>query len=422
MRLSLSVRAFEVLGERSFRLLWLGLTSTSMAMNMQILARGLYVFSLTGSELDLAWVLLSFSLPQLLFALWGGVLADRLPKRAIILTCQGINTLATGFMASIILYGTADFWDFIWLGFVNGSMLAIIMPARSAFAVEIVGTDRAVNAVALGNAAWNLTRVLGPAVAGLLIAAISAGQEDLSTGVGAVYCLITGLYLFAVASTAGIRNPGRNPKTLSANTPATSPFDDLRAGLKYMTENKVIWGLLIFAVLPFMFAAPFHTLMPSMNARVLGGGPTELGLLMTSIGIGAILGSLILSSNAALRYKGYWLLGSGSAWGLLILCFSQSNQFPVALFWAALVGISSAFSISLSRAMIQLKVDDEMRGRIMSIDMMLHGLAPLGIVPLGWLAEAYGVPIALSLGGSLLLLCFVGLGYLLPEVRKIDQK
>lgn len=422
MRLTLPVRTFEALGERSFRLLWLGLTGTSMAMNMQILARGLYVFSLTGSELDLAWVMLSFSLPQLVFALWGGVLADRFAKRPIILACQATKTLATGFMAWLILAGAADFWDFIWLGFVNGSMLAIIMPARSAFAIEIVGTDRAVNAVALNNAAWNLTRVIGPAFAGLLIAAVSAGRADLGTGIGMVYCLITGLHFFAAASTARIRNPGRNPKTLSANTPVTSPFDELRAGLAYTFANKAISGLLVLAVLPLMFAAPFHTLMPSMNERVLGGGPTELGLLMTSIGIGAILGSLILSSNPALRHKGYWLLVSGAVWGMLIFCFSRSSLFSVAIFWAGLVGVASAFSFALSRAMIQLKVDDAMRGRVMSIDMMLHGLAPLGIVPLGWLAETCGVATALGLGGSLMLLCFVGLGYLLPEVRNIDQK
>ena len=422
MRFAFSLRTFEALEERNFRLLWFGLLGTSMAMNMQILARGLFVFALTGSELDLAWVMLSFGLPQLLFSLWGGVIADRLPKRPIIFVCQMINTLATGFMALLILIGEADFWDFIWLGFVNGSMLSIIMPARSAFAVEIVGTDRAVNAVALNNAVWNLTRVIGPALAGVLIAAISVGRDGVGTGVGVVYCLITGLYLFSAASTVRISDPGRNPRTLSPSMPVASPFEDLQAGLAYLFGNKVIRGLVAFAVFPFVFAAPFHTLMPSMNERVLGGGPTELGFLMTSIGVGAILGSLLLSSNAALRHKGYWLIAGGVAWGLFILCFSQSGVLAVALLWACLVGIVSAFSISLSRGMMQLKVKDEMRGRVMSVDMMLHGLAPLGILPLGWLAESYGVPVALSLSGSLMMLCFLLLGYWLPEIRRIDEK
>ena len=422
MRLALPHRTCGVLGMRNFRLLWLGLLCTSMAMNMQILARGLFVFALTGSELDLAWVMISFALPQLLFALWGGVLADRLSKRPIIFVAQVMNMIATGFMALLILTDSADFWDFIWLGFVNGSMLSILMPARAAFGVEIVGTDRAVNAVALNNAVWNLTRVLGPALAGILIAAISSAEEGVDRGVGVVYCLITGLYAFAAVSTLQINDPGRNPRTSSRLEREASPFDDLKAGLEYLFTNRVIWGLILFTVLPFVFAAPFHTLMPSMNERVLGGGPTELGFIMTAIGIGAILGSLLLSGNASIRYKGYWLIASGALWGALILLFSQSGAFFIAILWATLVGGISAFNMSLSRGMIQLKVDDEMRGRVMSIDMMLHGLAPVGILPLGWLAEVAGVPLALSVGGSLMLVCFLLLAMLLPEVRGIDER
>ena len=422
MRLALPRRTFGVLAMRNFRLLWLGLLCTSMAMNMQILARGLFVFALTGSELDLAWVMISFALPQLLFALWGGVLADRLSKRPIIFVAQVINTIATGFMTLLILTGSADFWDFIWLGFVNGSMLSILMPARGAFGVEIVGTDRAVNAVALNNAVWNLTRVIGPALAGILIALVSTGPEGIAQGVGVVYCLITGLYAFSAISTLQISDPGRNPHLASAAQQEASPFDDLKAGLEYLFNNRVIWGLILFTVLPFMFAAPFHTLMPSMNERVLGGGPTELGFIMTAVGIGAILGSLLLSGKASIRHKGYWLVASGVLWGLLILFFSQSSAFFIAILWATVVGGISAFNMSLSRGMIQLKVDDEMRGRVMSIDMMLHGLAPVGILPLGWIAEVAGVPLALATGGCLMLLSYSILALLLPEVRRIDER
>ena len=425
MQVSLPRRTFGVLALPTYRLLWLGLLGTSFAMNMQILARGLYVFSLTGSEIALAWVMISFSLPQLVFSLWGGVLADRLSKRHIILVAQAVNTLATGLMALLILTGNADFWDFIWLGFVNGSMLSILMPARSAFGVEVVGTEQAVNAVSLNNAVWNLTRVLGPALAGILIAVISAGEPGVERGVGVVYCLITLLYALAAVSTLRIDNPGRNPHHSTHGTgraDAAPMFDDLKAGLRYLTNHRVIWGLVAFAVLPFVFATPFHTLMPSMNERVLGGGPTELGILMTAIGVGAIFGSLLLSGNASLKRKGLWLVISGALWGLLILCFSQAESLALAVVFAALVGGVSGFCLSLSRGMMQLQVDAKMRARVMSIDMMLHGLAPIGILPLGWLAEVSGVPTALALSGALLLICFLVLGRLLPEVRVIDER
>ncbi len=421
MRISLPVRTFGVLAIPTYRLLWLGLLGTSFAMNMQILARGQFVFSLTGSELALAWVMISFSLPQLLFSLWGGVLADRLAKRHIILAAQLINTLATGFMAMLILQGRADFWDFIWLGFINGSMLAILMPARSAFGVEAVGTEHAVNAVSLNNAVWNLTRVLGPALAGVLIALIAGDQAGLETGVGVVYCLITLLYALAVFSTWRIREPGRNPYCTS-HAAAEPVLEDLTAGIRYLVSHRIIWGLVAFAVLPFVFATPFHTLMPSMNERILGGGPTELGVLMTAIGFGAILGSLMLSGNATLKRKGAWLVMSGAFWGLMIVCFSQTRSFAFAIAFAALVGALSGFCLSLSRGMMQLQVDAKMRGRVMSIDMMLHGLAPIGILPLGWLAEVSGVPTALALSGALLLVCFLVLAWILPEVRAIDDR
>ena len=421
MQVSLPRRTFGVLAIPTYRLLWLGLLGTSLAMNMQILARGLFVFALTGSELALAWVMISFSLPQLVISLWGGVLADRLSKRHIILFAQAVNTLATGYMALLILTGRAGFWDFIWLGFVNGSMLSILMPARSAFGVEVVGREQAVSAVSLNNAVWNLTRVLGPALAGILIAAMSIGEQGVELGVGLVYCLITLLYALAAASTYRIKNAGRNPHRAS-RADAAPMFDDLKAGLAYLVSHRVIWGLIAFAVLPFVFATPFHTLMPSMNERVLGGGPTELGFLMTAIGIGAIFGSLLLSGNASLKRKGLWLVASGALWGLLIVCFSQAASLALAVVFAALVGGVSAFCLSLSRGMMQLQVDAKMRARVMSIDMMLHGLAPIGVLPLGWLAEVSGVPTALALSGTLLLLCFLVLGRLLPEVRGIDER
>ena len=421
MQVSLPNRTFGVLAIPTYRLLWLGLLGTSLAMNMQILARGLFVFSLTGSELALAWVMISFSLPQLVFSLWGGVLADRLAKRSIILAAQLINTLATGFMALLVLTERADFWDFIWLGFINGSMLSILMPARSAFGVEVVGTEQAVNAVSLNNAVWNLTRVLGPALAGVLIAVVSVGREGIEFGVGVVYCLITLLYALAAVSTLKIQDPGHNPH-LKRKSAATSMFDDLKAGVSYLFAHRIIWGLVAFAVLPFVFAMPFQTLMPSMNERVLGGGPTDLGFLMTAIGIGAIAGSLLLSGNASLSRKGYWLIASGAFWGVLIVCFSRAESLAIAVAFATLVGGLNAFCLSLSRGMLQLQVDAEMRGRIMSIDMMLHGFAPIGILPLGLLAEVSGVPTALALSGTLLLLSFLALGWLLPEVRRIDER
>ena len=155
-------------------------------MNMQIVARGWLVYTLTSSALDLAWVTLSFMVPMVAFSLWGGVVADRLPKRTIIAIAQALNTLATIVMGVIIFSDLVSFWDFVWFGFFNGTVLALSMPARQAFAPELLPDRLIFTAMALNTTSWNLSRILGPAFAGFLIAWVAAGDTSSTYGVGIV--------------------------------------------------------------------------------------------------------------------------------------------------------------------------------------------------------------------------------------------
>jgi MFS family permease len=152
-----------VLAVRNFAWLWVGALSSSFAMNMQIIARGWLVYTLTSSAIDLAWVTMSFMVPTVLFSLYGGVLADRMPKRRVIIWAQALNCGATVVMALIIFSETVTFWDFIWFGFFNGSVLALSMPARQAFVPELVGEHLVFAAMGLNTAGWNLARIVGPA-------------------------------------------------------------------------------------------------------------------------------------------------------------------------------------------------------------------------------------------------------------------
>ena len=163
-------------------------------MNMQIIARGWLVYALTSSATDLAWVTLSFMLPSVVFSLYGGVLADRLPKRGVIIIAQSMNCVATLLMALIIFRGEVSFWDFIWFGFFNGSVLALSMPARQAFVPELIPEKLIFTAMALNTTGWNLSRIIGPAFAGLLIAFLADGDKASTYGVGIVYLVIAFLY------------------------------------------------------------------------------------------------------------------------------------------------------------------------------------------------------------------------------------
>ncbi len=406
---------FASLAARDFRYLWLGSLASSFAMNMQIVARGWLVYDLTESTIDLAWVTLSFMLPQVLFALWGGVLADRFPKRRIIATAQALNFLATGVMAYVVITGAVTFWDFIWVGVFNGTVLALSMPARQAFVSELVDDALVINAIALNTASWNLSRILGPTLAGGIIAMIASGDTTSTFGVGVVYWIIAALYLMASVTVAGVRQPGQR----AGRTAGQSPLEDIAEGMRYAWNTPRVRGLILLALAPFLFGMPINTLLPAFSHDVLRGGPDDLGLLLGCMGVGAIIGALMLARISDVRRKGTWMVATCIAWGVAMGIFSLTRS----LLWAgvviAMIGWLSAWNMALNRGLLQSIAAPAMRGRIMSIDLMSHGLMPIGVIPIGYLAQTASTPIALTAAGAVLVLAALGLSRL-NAVRSID--
>ena len=406
---------FSSLAERDFRWLWLGSLGSSFAMNMQIVARGWLVYDLTSSALDLAWVTMSFTLPQVLFSLWGGVLADRLPKRRIIAVAQSLNFVATLIMATIIITGRVEFWDFIWIGAFNGTVLALSMPARQAFVPELVGEGRIFNAMALNTASWNLSRILGPTLAGGLIAMLAHGDTSSAYGVGVVYYAIAGLYFISAASVALIRVQSRTVPSAEA-----SVLHDIAAGFRYVVAHPPVLGLIMLSIVPFLFGMPINTLLPAFNEDVLKGGPDSLGMLLGSMGAGAIVGSLMLARLGDIRRKARWLVGTSIAWGVFMGAFASTRELYLAALLMAAIGWVSAWNMSLNRGQLQVIIAPEMRGRIMSIDMMSHGLMPLGIIPISLIAERVSIPAALVSAGALFVLSVLAVATT-RAVRSIDR-
>jgi MFS family permease len=403
------------LAARDFRYLWLGSLASSFAMNMQIVARGWLVYDLTESTLDLAWVTLSFMLPQVTFALWGGVLADRLPKRRIIATAQGLNFVATSVMAYVVITGAVKFWDFIWIGLFNGTVLALSMPARQAFVPELVGERLVINAIALNSASWNLSRILGPTLAGGIIAVVAAGDTTSTFGVGVVYWIIAGLYLTASVTTAGVGVSG----VRSGQRIGQSPFSDIAEGMRYVWGTPPVRGLILLALAPFLFGMPINTLLPAFSHDVLHGGPDDLGLLLGCMGVGAIVGALMLARIGTVERKRVWLVSTCIAWGVLMGLFASMRTLVFAGGVMAAIGWLSAWNVALNRGQLQSIAAPHMRGRIMSIDLMSQGLMPLGILPISYLAQVASVPIALGIAGAALAVCALLLSRL-DAVRSID--
>lgn len=395
--------------------LWLGMLGSAFAMNMQQVAQGWLVYEMTSSAVQLTWVTLSFMLPQVVFSLIGGVLADRVPKKPVIGLSPIVNGVASFYLAWVIFSGDVTFWHFMAIGFLNGTIMALSIPARTALIPEIVGERLIFNAMAFNTAAWNLSRILGPALAGFMIALIAGGDTTSTFGVGWVYIILSCLYLFSGVSVLLIRHNGQPSE--SSNH---SPLQDTIEGLKYVVQSKIVGGLILLSILPFLFGLSIMTLLPAFNTDILLAGPDTLGLLMTGMGVGAIAGSLVLAKLSSLSKKGYWLFATNTLWGLGVLAFGLTSTFTGAFIAICFVGFVSAINMSMNRSLVQLQVSQRMRGRVMSIDLMSHGLMPLGILPIGYVAEHYGVHVGLMLSGAILAVFSLVLMSALGAVRRID--
>ena len=231
-------RLFAALGVRDYLYLWLGMLGSAFAMNMQQVAQGWLVYEMTSSAIQLTWVTLAFMLPQVFFALVGGVLADRVRKKPLIGWSPIINGVATLYLTIVIFSGEVTFWHFVAIGFLNGTIMALSIPARTALIPEIVGEQRIFNAMAFNTAAWNLSRILGPALAGFMIAQLADGDTTSTYGVGWVYVVISILYFFSGASVLLIKHAG-NP----TDAPRKSPFQDTLEGLRYVVRSPHRWRL-----------------------------------------------------------------------------------------------------------------------------------------------------------------------------------
>ena len=406
---------FASLRVNDYKYLSIGLLGSAFALNMQLIAQGWMVYEMTSSAMKLTWVTLSFMIPQVVFSLLGGVLADRFAKKPIIGWAPFINGLATLVMALIIFSGKADFSAFLVIGFLNGTVLALSMPARTAFIPELVGEELIFNAMAFNSACWNLARILGPAAAGFIIAIFADGNTTSSFGVGLVYVIISLLYFVSAVSVLFIVHSGRPTQTQKR-----SALKDMQAALRYVVNSPIVGGLILLSILPFLFGLSINTLLPAFSTDVLNGGPEDLGLLMTGMGFGAILGSLTLAKMSSVTKKGFWIIGTGALWGGLVAIFSTTNDYLISTIVIGLIGFVSAINMSMNRSVMQLQVAQSMRGRIMSVDMMSHGLMPLGILPIGYIAETTSVQAGLLTSGIALLLLTLLFGALMPQVRKIN--
>jgi MFS family permease len=400
-------KPFTALEERDFRSLWVGMLPGTMAMQMGMVTTGFVAYDISRSAAAVGYVSLGMGIPMLTLGLFGGVVADRFPKKRTLMATQTVIGIAAAINAVLVLTGVIQIWHLFLISALQGSAFAFNMPSRQAFVAQLVPRERLMAAVALNNAGMNFSRVIGPSIAGALIAIPFVGA-------GGVYVIMATMYGFVVLSLTRIPQSG-DP----VREKRPSPLRSLGDGLGYVRNTPVLFTLLLLAFAPVLLGMPYQALMPVFARDVFHVGPGGLGLLMTMNGIGALAGSLVIASMTSFRRRGLLQMGLGVLFGLSIALFAFGQSFYLALGALLIVGLVSAGFQSLNSTLVMNNTDPAYHGRVMSVYMLTFSAMPLGVVPFGWLADHYGAPVTIGIGGLVLAAIIALVGAVHPSYRHI---
>jgi MFS family permease len=400
-------RAFPALAVGPYRLLLSGNLCAMLAYQASVVATGYAAFQMTGAATMLGLISLALGLPLLLFALIGGVVADRLPRHRVLLAAQGTLGTTAAALAGLALTGLLRPWHLIAIGLVQGTAFAFNMPARQALVADLVGPERLRSAIALNTSGINCCRIAGPALAGALLAIPAIGFSG-------VFVAMAGLYVVALVLLVRIDVPPRRPRTV-----ATSGVADVLEGLRYIRSSPVLLALLGLAFVPLLFGMPYQTLMPVFAERVFGVGAQGLGVLMAAAGVGSLIGSIAVAALAAFPRPAVLQLGVGVLFGASLLAFALAPSFVVAVATLVVVGFTSAAYTAINNTLVLANAEPRLHGRVMSVYLITFAVSPVAALPMSWLTDWLGAPATVAGGGLIVAAVVAGFAALYPPYRNI---
>jgi MFS family permease len=401
MRLPATLRALQY---RDFQLFFSGQFISLIGTWMQNVAQAWLVYRLTGSSVLLGAIGFSSQIPVFLLSPAGGIVADRWQRRRVVIATQTTAMLLAFALAFLTLSGRIQIWHIFVLSALLGAVNAFDIPARQSFIVEMVGKTDLMNAIALNSSMFNASRVLGPAIAGILVAWIGEGWCFFANAVSYI-AVIIGLFLMRVP-----------PRKIEA--PAASPTAHIIEGFRWVVGNPAIHALLMLLGVVSLAGMPYTVLMPIFADRILHGGAKTLGVLMGATGIGALGGALILASRTELKGLNRWVAVSGMSFGALLVAFGYSRMYWLSMLLLVCVGFAVMIENGSSNTLIQSMVPDHLRGRVMALySMMFMGMAPIGSLISGAIANRFGAPMTVAAGGALCLACACVFFAFLPRIR-----
>jgi MFS family permease len=392
-------RVAGALTHRNFRLVWFAALGSTIGTWMQQYAQALLVFELTQSKFYLGLDAFLAQLPILLFMLIGGVIADRHDRRRLLTGSQYVQASSALILAALVWSGHVTVAFVLALSFVTGCGQAFGGPAYQSMIPSLVPRRDLPNAIALNSTQFNLSRVLGPGVGAAVLATIGTAWCFAVNGVS---------FFFVIVALSLLQLPPHVPAT---SRPALAA--ELKSGLHYVRDNRVMFTLTILVTVSTFLAMPIMTMLPAFATEVLtthGSAGTRLSMLMASQGLGAILGALIIGSLDTSHRMGRLILRIQFVLGLLIAGFALSTSLPLSLVLLFVSGVFFMLLFSISFSLVQLAVPDDLRGRVVSIYMVaLRGGGPIGGIVAGALADRFTTPGVMAVNGGLLALVAVSM-------------
>lgn len=359
---------------------------SGMGFHGNQVALGWLAFDLTGDTRALGFALFLNGFALVAGSLFGGVIADRFNRRNTIVGIQAIQMGMAFLMALLVVFDALALWHLYLVSLFTGLVMSLAMPSRQAFVYNLVGKKCLANAMALNMGTMNGMRLIGPAIAGVLIAWL---------GVESVYFLSGGGFLLSMAVILFYVGPTKQEYAPSRE----SPFRAMGEGFGYMWRHPRLFWMVMLAMGGAALGIPFRDLIPAFAVDALGQGPEGFGLLLSMVGLGALLGSVTVASMASSRYRGLLVIGGGLGIGLFMIGLSFTGSLGVALVLFLVLGWVSTVFTTMMNIIIQMDVDDEFRGRMASIYMVTFGVHPMGALGLGAVARETGIADAYMFAG-----------------------
>lgn len=382
--------AFPAFKHRNYRLYFGGQLVSLIGTWLQNVAQGWLVLQITHSAFWVGTVTAIGTLPIMFFALFAGVLIDRFPKRKVLMIAQFSAMIFAVTLGLLTIFGVVTLWQIILIAFLLGLVNSIDMPGRQAFAVEMVGKEDLHSAIALNSGIFNGARVIGPAIAGILIASIGTG--------GAF--ILNGLSFMGLVVALRMMNVQDKVHEVHSN-----PFRAIKDGVSYAYHHKLIRTLLLYTSIVSIFGWSYTTIMPVVAEEVFHKDASGLGTLYMVAGLGALIGTVMVSSVSRKMNPIVFIFSGAIIFSISLIAFSFMDNFAASLFFMFFSGLGLIMQFATMNTTIQRSVEDSLRGRVMSLyTLMFLGLSPIGSFQIGLVAQHMGSMFAIRIGAIFILI------------------